>query len=374
MLITHLLAGLLIAYLNIDEVIAIIRKYDQPKPELIKAFNLSDRQAEAILEIKLRRLAKLEEIKIKTEQKEIADELAGIEQTLGSQARMKTLVKKELKADAKDYGDDRMSPLVDRPVAQAMREEERIPAESVTVVLSQQGWVRAGKGHEVDGAALNFKAGDGFLAQAQGRSNLPVFLLDTSGRSYSLLPHGLPSARSFGEPVSKWLTLAKGAHWVDILTGKENQKILVASSMGYGFVTAVDQLGSKNRAGKALVNVGKGALLIPAKITDLETQYLVAVSSIGRMLVFPVADLPELAKGKGNKIIGIPKAAFEDGSESCVAVTVMSEQDKLKVHTAKRHVSFKFKDLDAFQGERGRRGAMLPKGYRDVVSLEVVAK
>ena len=201
----HLLAGLLIAYLNIDEVIAIIRNNDEPKPVLMETFGLSDRQAEAILEIKLRRLAKLEEIKIKAEQQEIAEELESIEKTLNSQARMKTLVKKELTADAKEFGDDRMSPIVDRPVAQAMKEEERIPAEPVTVILSKQGWVRAGKGHELEGAGLNFKAGDGFLAQACGRSNQPVFLMDTTGRSYSLLPHGLPSARSFGEPVSKWV-------------------------------------------------------------------------------------------------------------------------------------------------------------------------
>jgi len=368
----HLLAGLLIAFLNIDEVIAIIRKYDEPKPELIKAFKLSDRQAEAILEIKLRRLAKLEEIKIKTEQKEIAEELDGIVQTLGSEARMKTLVKKELKADAKEYGDDRMSPIVDRPAAQAMKDEERIPAEPVTVILSKQGWVRSGKGHEIDGSGLNFKAGDGYLDQACGRSNLPVFLMDSAGRSYSLMPHGLPSARSFGEPVSKWLTLAAGAQWIDILAGKEEQKILVASSLGYGFVTSLKELGSKNRAGKSLVNVGKGELLVPVKVHDVETQYLAAVTSIGRLLVFPVADLPELAKGKGNKIINIPKAAFESGEEKCVAITVMNEKDKLKVYSGKRHVSFKFADLAAFQGERGRRGALLPKGYRDVKKLEVV--
>ena len=367
----HLLAGLLIAYLNIDEVIAIIRKYDSPKPKLMEAFKLSDRQAEAILEIKLRRLAKLEEIKIKTEQAEIAEELAQIELTLGSQARMKTLVKKELKADAKEYGDDRMSPIVDRPAALAMKDEERIPAEPVTVILSKQGWVRAGKGHEIDGSTLNFKAGDGYLDQACGRSNQPVFLLDSTGRSYNLMPHGLPSARSFGEPVSKWVKPAAGSHWVDILAGKEDQKVLLASSMGYGFVASVGDLSSKNKAGKGVVNVGKGELLTPAKVHDLETQYLVAVTSIGRLLVFPVADLPELAKGKGNKIINIPKAAFEAGEEKCVAIAVMSEADKLKVYSGKRHVSFKFKDLEAFQGERGRRGALLPKGYRDVKKLEV---
>lgn len=368
----HLLAGLLIAYLNIDEVIAIIRNNDEPKPVLIETFGLSDRQAEAILEIKLRRLAKLEEIKIKTEQQEIADELAYIEKTLGSEARMKTLVKNELKADAKEYGDTRLSPLVSRPVAQAMKAEERIPAEPVTVVLSQQGWVRAGKGHEIDGASLNFKAGDAFLDQACGRSNQAVFLLDSSGRSYSLLPHGLPSARSFGEPVSKWLNLAAGAHWVNIIAGKDTQQVLVASSLGYGFITKLQELGSKNRAGKSLVNVGAGQLLAPVKIHDIETQYLAAATSLGRLLVFPVAQLPELAKGKGNKIINIPKAAFSAGEESCVAVAVLGERDKLKVYSGKRHVSFKFKDLEAFQGERGRRGALLPKGYRDVKRLEVV--
>jgi topoisomerase-4 subunit A len=368
----HLLAGLLIAYLNIDEVIAIIRNHDEPKPVLMQTFGLSDLQAEAILEIKLRRLAKLEEIKIRTEQNEIEEELNGIALTLSSDARMRTLVKKELKEDAKDYGDHRMSPLVSRPVALAMKDEELAPVEPVTVILSKQGWVRAAKGHEIDGATLSFKGGDEYLNQAFGRSNQPVYLMDSSGRSFSLMPLGLPSARSFGEPVSKWLSLAPGAHWVDILAGKEDQKILLASSIGYGFVTTLNELNSKNRAGKSLVNVGGGELLKPIKLHGVEKNYLVALTSMGRLLVFPVAELPELAKGKGNKIIQISKETSETGEEKCLSIVVMTEKETLKVNTSKRHVSFKFADLAAFQGERGRRGAFLPKGYRDAQSLEVV--
>ena len=368
----HLLAGLLIAYLNIDEVIAIIRNHDEPKPVLMQTFGLSDLQAEAILEIKLRRLAKLEEIKIRTEQNEIEEELNGIALTLSSDARMRTLVKKELKEDAKDYGDHRMSPLVSRPVALAMKDEELAPVEPVTVILSKQGWVRAAKGHEIDGATLSFKGGDEYLNQAFGRSNQPVYLMDSSGRSFSLMPLGLPSARSFGEPVSKWLSLAPGAHWVDILAGKEDQKIVLASSIGYGFVTTLSELNSKNRAGKALMNVGGGELLKPIKLHGVEKNYLVALTSLGHVLVFPVAELPELAKGKGNKIIHIPKESFESGEEKCISIVVMTEKETLKVNTGKRHVSFKFADLVAFQGERGRRGALLPKGYRDAQSLEVL--
>ncbi|MDF1795284.1 MAG: DNA topoisomerase IV subunit A [Coxiellaceae bacterium] len=363
----HILDGLLIAYLNIDDVIRIIREADDPKKALIKKFKLSETQADAILEIKLRQLAKLEEIKIRGEQEELAKEKADIEQILGSKTRLKTLVKKELKADMEAYGDERKSPVVAREEAQAIREQDMIPAEAVTVVLSQKGWIRAAKGHEVNGAGLSYKSGDDFLQQAEGKSNEQVVLMDSTGRSYSLLAMGLPSARGQGDPVSKHLKPAPGASFITVMMAPEKQKLLLASDAGYGFVTELENLYSKNRAGKSMLKCPTDSqALKPQLVTDIEAQYLAVVTTAGYMLVYPIADLPELDKGKGNKLIGIPSAKLKSRDEFCVGVAVINEGSGLTLYSGKRKLSLKFKDIGHFQGERGRRGMVLPRGFRKV--------
>ncbi|MDF1653813.1 MAG: DNA topoisomerase IV subunit A [Coxiellaceae bacterium] len=363
----HILDGLLIAYLNIDAVIKIIREADDPKKALIKKFKLSERQAEAILEIKLRQLAKLEEVKIRGEQDELAKEKADIEQILGSKSRLKTLVKKELKADMEAYGDERKSPVVVREDAQAIREQDMLPAEAVTVVLSQKGWIRAAKGHEVNGAGLSYKSGDDFLQQAEGKSNEQVVLMDSTGRAYSLLAMGLPSARGQGDPVSKHLKPAPGASFITVMMAPEKQKLLLASDAGYGFVTELENLFSKNRAGKSMLKCPTDSkALKPQLVTDIEAQYLVVVTTAGYMLVYPIADLPELDKGKGNKLIGIPGAKLKAREEYCVGVAVVNEGAGLTLYSGKRKLNLKFKDLEHFQGERGRRGLVLPRGFRKV--------
>lgn len=368
----HILDALLIAYLNIDAVIKIIREEDKPKPVLMQQFKLSDTQADAILDIKLRQLAKLEEIKIKTEQGELSAEQAELEKILGSATRLKTLLKQELTEDKNSFGDTRRSPLVVREEAQAIKEEALLPSEPVTVVLSTKGWIRAAKGHEIDGTTLNYRSGDAFLAQTRGRSNEPVYLLDSSGKSYSLPAHSLPSARSLGEPLTSRLKPAAGCSFKAALMGQNTQHVLVASDAGYGFITTLDNLACKNKAGKAFLNCPKDSQpLTPRLIDDLETQYLAIVTTLGRCLVFPVADLPELPRGKGNKIISIPANALTERSEYCVGIAVLHENASLVLQAGKRTVTLKPKDLKHFQGERGRRGNLLPRGYRKVDQLSV---
>jgi topoisomerase IV subunit A len=368
----HILDALLIAYLNIDEVIKIIREEDEPRAALMKKFKLSEIQANAILDIKLRQLAKLEEVKIRGEQKELADEKADIETTLGSSARLKTLIKKELKADQEAYGDARRSPIVDRPDAQAIREEDRIPSEPVTVVLSTKGWVRAAKGHEVEGDKLSYKAGDAFLSQALGRSNESACLLDSTGRSYAVPAHSLPSARSQGEPLTKRLKPPAGSSFIDVLMAKPKDLVLLASDAGYGFVTEFENFYSKNKAGKALLRCPNGAQVLQAQyIRNFELQHLVAVTTEGRMLMFPLSCLPQLPKGKGNKIISIPAARVAAREEFCTALALIDEGCALTLYSGKRHITIKWKDLEHYQGERGRRGMKLPRGFRHVERMEM---
>ncbi len=371
----HLLEGLLIAYLNIDAVIKIIRTQDKPKPALIKKFKLSEKQAEAILEIKLRQLAKLEEIKIKAEQKELNKEREEIETILGSKQRLKTLIRNELKADQKKYGDERQSPIVQRKQAQAMREEEMVPAEPTCIILSKKGWVRAAKGHDIDGPGLNYKAGDEFLTQANGRTNEQVVFIDTSGRSYSLAAHTLPSARGQGEPLTKRLKPAPGMEFCGVLAGSGEQFCLLASDAGYGFVTQLQNLYTKNRNGKSCLKCPNGSkVLTPQLIDELEDQYLAAVTSTGYLLLFPVADLPELTKGKGNKIINVPADKLKSREEYCTALAILDEESDMTLYSGKRKLTIKQKDLDRFQGERARRGLKLPRGFRKVDRMERVEK
>lgn len=364
----HLLDGLLIAFLNIDEVIRIIREEDKPKPVLMERFGLSDVQAEAILDLKLRHLAKLEEMKIRGEQAELEAERLGLEKTLGSYSEMKKLLVSEFTADMEKYGDDRRSPIVMRKEAQALSESELTPSEPVTVVLSEKGWVRQAKGHEVDAAALSYKAGDGFFAKAEGRSNQFVHFLDSTGRSYSLLASSLPSARGQGEPLTGKLNPPPTSTFRGLLMGDNKQQVVLASSAGYGFVAQMGDLEAGNKNGKAILNVPNGALLIqPAVVTSPDTDLLAVLSTEGRLLVFPVKDLPQLAKGKGNKLMNIAL----DENESVLMVLAISEGQKLAVQSGSRHVTLRWSELDVYRGERGRRGAKLPRGYQKVDGMRI---
>ena len=371
----HILDALLIAFLNIDEVIEIIRTEDKPKPVLMKRFSLSDIQAEAILDLRLRNLAKLEEMKIKGEQKELADERKTLESLLGSKARLKTLIKKEIKEDAETYGDDRRSELVVREEAQAFKEEELISTEPVTVILSEGGWVRAAKGHDVDASTLAYKSGDKLKLSARGKSNQNAMFLDSTGRAYTLAAHTLPSARGMGEPLSGRVKPPSGASFEGLVIGDPTELCLVASDAGYGFITKLENLVSKNKAGKQLLSLPKGArVLSPAPVEDLENCEVVSITNEGRMLMFKLSQLPELAKGKGNKIINVPSARVAERVEFVVAVTVLKPGQILTVHSGKRYINLPLSDLEHYRGERGRRGNKLPRGFQKVDKVEVQDK
>ncbi|MEW6646606.1 MAG: DNA topoisomerase IV subunit A [Pseudomonadota bacterium] len=363
----HILDGLLIAFLNIDEVIHIIRTEDQPKPVLMARFGLSDEQAEAILELKLRHLAKLEEMKIRGEQDELAQERDALQKTLSSEARLKTLVKKELIADAENYGDERRSPLVERAAAQALDETVLVGVEPLTVVLSEKGWVRAGKGHDLDPTGLSYKAGDGYKDAARGKSNQLATFIDSTGRSYSLPAHTLPSARGQGEPLSGRVNPIAGATFESVLMGEDAELVLLASDAGYGFVAKLSDLHARNKAGKNVLNLPSGArVLPPQRVGNYDTDVIAAATNDGRLLVFPISELPQMPRGKGNKIIGIPanKAAMRE--EYVVATAVIPADGAVTLFAGKRHITLKAAELEHYRGERGRRGNKLPRGFQRV--------
>ncbi|MGM0951997.1 MAG: DNA topoisomerase IV subunit A [Pseudomonadota bacterium] len=370
----HLLEGLLVAYLNIDEVIEIIRYEDKPKTELMTRFGLSAEQAEAILELKLRHLAKLEEMKIRGEQDELSAERNELQTILGSEDRLRELIKTELQQDAETFGDDRRSPIVERQEARAFRESDLLSNDPVTIVLSDKGWVRAAKGHDIDPAGLNYKSGDRFALAARGRSNQQAIFLDSTGRAYALMAHTLPSARGQGEPLTGRINPPSGATFSGLVTGKPERKVLLATDAGYGFVTALDNMISKNRAGKAMVTVPKGAHLLPPVMVPetTATLYIASVSNEGRMLVFPLSELPELAKGKGNKMLSIPAARVQNREEYVVALTVFGADDQLEIQAGKRKLGLRFSDLEHYLGERGRRGHKLPRGLQRVDAIDVI--
>jgi topoisomerase-4 subunit A len=371
----HILEGLLVAYLNIDEIILLIRTEDKPKPALVKKFKISERQAEAILEIKLRQLAKLEEVKIRTEQKELSDERKTIEQLLKSSIRLKTLIKKEIVADAEKYGDARRSPLKQRDEAKAFSETELLPTEPVTIVLSERGWMRAAKGHDVDPTSLQYKSGDGYKFAVRGKSNQQAIFIDSTGRAYSLSAHTLPSARGQGEPISGRVNPPSGATFEGVVIGEEDKDVLLASDAGYGFVGKVGDLISKNRSGKNILNLSKGSQVLPVlMVNNYATDCIVAITNEGRMLMFPLSNLPKLAKGKGNKIVSIPTARVADRLEFVVALAVLDPTDSLTVFAGKRYHILKPSDLEHYRGERGRRGNKLPRGFQNVDRVEVVIK
>lgn len=368
----HVLEGLLIAYLNIDEVIAIIREEDDPKAELMARFNLSDRQAESILELRLRHLAKLEEMKLKGEMDELSKERKSLELLLSSETRLKSLIRKELTADAEKYGDDRRSEIKQRDAAKALSETELLPTEPLTIVLSASGWVRAAKGHDVDPASLNYRTGDRYLASVKTRSNQQVVFLDESGRSYSLPAHTLPSARGQGEPLSGRLQSAAEVRFIAVIAAENEQMILLSNTAGYGFVTRFDNLLAKNKAGKALFNLPEKAALLPPLVIDTETpQQLAVAAGDGRLLVFPISEVPELNKGKGVRLINIPQARFSSGQEWLQSVTLVPENHSLTLHAGRRHLTLKTTDLQHYAGERGKRGHKLPRGLQKVSAVEV---
>ena len=366
----HILDGLLIAYLNVDEVIKIIRTEDEPKPRLMKRFKLSDLQAEAILNLRLRNLAKLEEMKIRGEQDELEAERQDLDKTLKSSARLKTLIKREILADADAYGDERRTQLIEREAAQQIDETELISSEPVTVVLSQRGYARAAKGHDVDATALSYKSGDGYLASAAGRSNQLAMFIDSTGRVYSVLANTLPSARGQGEPLSSYFKPPDGSSFSGTMIGDPADRWLLASDAGYGFVAKLEELVTRNKAGKAVLRVPPGGTaVVPAVIPNDHECLVAAVSSIGRLVLFELDELPELGKGKGIKLINIPGKKYKDGDEQLVAVAVVPEEGHLLVQTANRTMTVKWDDLDDYYGERALRGRLLPKGWRKVTSM-----
>ena len=369
----HILDGLLAAYLNIDDVIAIIRREDQPKPVLIERFRLSDIQAEAILNLRLRNLAKLEEMRIRGEQDELNAERRLIEKTLNSPARLKTLMKKELLEDAEAHGDGRRTGVVERAAAQALDATTLVSSEPVTVVISRRGFARAARGHEIDPLTLSYKSGDGFLAAARGRSNQPALFIDSAGRVYSVMAHTLPSARGQGEPLSGRCKPPDGAAFCGAMIGDADQRYVVAGDSGYGFVARLGDLVSRNKAGKAVLRLAPGGkAVVPASVPAGVECVVAAVSSIGRLLMFELDELSERAKGKGNKLIDIPSRKYRSGEEKLVAVAVVPEGSDLSVHTGKRTMTIRWNDSQRYYGERALRGALLPKGWRSVERLAVL--
>lgn len=361
----HILAGLLIAYLDIDTVIKIIREEDKPKPALIAHFGIDEIQAEAILELKLRHLARLEEMEIRTEQDELAAQAAKLRDQLNNPESLKSLIIDELQADAKQHGDERRSPIVQRAEATALKESDLMPAEAITVVLSQAGWIRAAKG-DIDATSLNYRAGDRYLTHCAGKSNQRVFVLDSSGRSYALPASTLPSARSLGEPLTTKLNPPTGSRFVDLMMGDEQQAIVLASSQGYGFVSSVGNLDTNAKAGKALVNLSEGSELLPLIVIPPQADQLAVLSSSGRLLIFTLADLPVMGKGKGNKLMALDK------TEHIQAMVAFNAQSVLAIEAGARTLSIKGNDLSHYTSKRGLRGHLLPRGYQKVSSMRTI--
>ena len=361
----HILAGLLIAYLHIDEVIRIIREEDDPKAELMTRYDLTEIQANAILDIRLRQLARLEEIELKREQSDLEAEKAQIEAYLNNPDKLTGLMIEELTADMKEHGDKRQSPIVERTEATALKETDLAPSEPVTVIVSKSGWIRSAKGHDVDAANMNYRSGDAYLAHAQGKSNEKVYLMDNTGRSYRLDAHTLPSARGQGEPLTSLLKPTGGASFVNVLMGQDDNKLIMASSQGYGFINTFADLDTNQKAGKNVINFDDGCRLITHQIGEQDTLVGV-VSSAGHLLVYPLTELPMMKKGKGNKLIDL-----KDG-DSVVAITTFAEGDSLVLDSGKRTLTLKPMDIANFMGTRGRRGALLPKGFQKVSGVQKI--
>ena len=370
----HVLEGLLVVYLNVDEVIEIIRNEDDPKAALMARFDLSDTQTDAILDLRLRRLARLEEIAIQQERQRLDTERRGLERVLSSPRRLQTLIRKELQKDAETYGDARRSPLMERLPAQALAENAMLPSEPVTVVLSEKGWARAAKGHEINPETLNYKAGDQFLIAARGKSTQLVVFLDSTGRSYALPAHALPSARGQGEPLTGRLNPPDGASFVGVILGDPQDRYVMASDAGYGFITTLENLQSRQRVGKSVLNLPPNSRVLPPGPLGDGVDFLAVVSSLGRLLVFPLEQLPQLAKGKGSRLIAIPSAQAAARQEVLVAFTCLSNEQSLTLYCGQRHLTLKPADIANYTGSRAQRGVRLPRGFQRVDRLEVSAR
>ncbi len=369
----HILDGLLIAFLNIDEIIRIIRNQDHPRQALMTQFMLSEVQADAILDLRLRHLAKLEEIKIQTEQNELDKERKHLDSLLKSRAKLKRLVRDELLADAEEYGDNRRSPIIERTAAKALDHHALVAAEPITVVLSTKGWIRAAKGHEVEGPSLNFKPGDQFLCSVQGKTNDILVCLDSNGRTYSIAAHSLPSVRSFGEPLSGSCNPKPGATFRGLMIGNAETEYLLATNAGYGFIAPLGELNTRNKAGKATLRVADGTkVLIPQSVNDFDDDWIAVITNVGRLLIFTVGELPQLSKGKGVKLINVPTAKFKAREEFVVDITLFQEGNSLRVYSGKRYLNLKSVDFDNYVGARAQRGKFLPRGFRQVQSIITV--
>ena len=357
----HVLEGLLVAYLNIDEVIAIIRREEEPKPVMMQRFNLSGTQVDAILDLRLRHLMRLEAFKIKGERDQLEAERKTLEATLGSKKKLTRLLIKEISEDAEKYGDERRSVLVERDEAKALDETELLPSEPITVVLSRHGWIRSAKGHDVAPESLNYKSGDEFLAASSGRSNQTLALLDSTGRGYTLAAHKLPSARSQGEPLTGKLSPSDGASFVGVLLGDADTPCFLASDAGYGFITQLGELAARNKSGKAVLSVPKNAGVLPPQLlAEGEDQEVCVVTQEGRLLCFELAELPALSKGKGNKLIAVK------APDKVVAACVLPRSAALRLDSGKRHIALKDSDREGYRGARAQRGRKLPRGFQQV--------
>ncbi|NYT52404.1 MAG: DNA topoisomerase IV subunit A [Candidatus Vesicomyosocius endoextente] len=370
----HILKGLLIAFLNINEVIAVIREYDKPKPVLINHFKLNTIQAEAILELKLRHLAKLEEVRIRTEQQELVLERKQLELLLSSNSRLKNLIKKELKIIIKDFGNERRSNIKSNVnIAQAFSKDNLALSENVTVVLSNKGWVRRMKGHDIDPTILSYKAGDSYLTSVKGKSNKMVIFIDSTGRSYSLFAHSLSTALEQGEPLTVKLRPPSGAQFVDIIMGKTSQNILLSSDVGYGFIATIDDLLSSRQTGKVFLSLSKGAQVMQViNVDDVDNQLVALATNRGRLLVFSISELPMLSKGKGNKLIQIPVNSAKTRQEFVVSICILFETQQLRVNAGKHYLTIKSHSLNDYISNRARRGKLLPRGYQNVSSIKVI--
>ncbi|WP_191600313.1 DNA topoisomerase IV subunit A [Marinomonas algicola] len=368
----HILEGLLVAFLNIDEVIEIIRTEEKPKPVLMARFGITDIQAEAILELKLRHLAKLEEMRIRAEQDELEKERKQLEGLLSSDTKLKKLITKEIQEAIDQHGDDRRTPIVDRKESQAFSEEDLLSNDPITVVLSKQGWIRAGKGHDLDVAGLSYKSGDEYSLSVKGRSNQTLILFASNGRTYSLKAHLLPSARGQGEPITGRISLEKETHIVAAMLDSDDSYYLISSDAGYGYIARLGDLHAKNKAGKASLTLPAGSQVVqPIKVASPENSDIVVVSNEGRMLVFKASSLPQMSKGKGNKMLSIPAVRAASREEFVQLVTSVLAEDLLLAHSGKRFLSMTAKDLEEYRGERGRRGLKLPRGFQRVDLFEV---
>lgn len=369
----HVLQGLLVAYLDIDEVIRIVRQEDEPAAALMARFGLSEIQAQAILDLRLRHLARLEEQKLRAEQASLESERDGIDATLGSEHKLRALMRGELEDAARRYGDARRTLLVERPQAQALDESQLVPAEPVTVVLSEKGWVRAAKGHDIAAEELNYRAGDGYFMSAQGRSNQQAVFIDSTGRCYSLAAHSLPSAKGFGEPLSGRLTPPDGAQFRGVLLGPPELRALLACDAGYGFLIRLDALYARNKSGRSVLNVPADAgVLRPAALVDPASDEIAVLTNAGRLLVFSARELPELERGKGVRLITLPGARDAAQQERVLFCTALPTGARLRLNAGQRHMVLKPSELDPFRGARARRGEKLPRGLQRVDGVVVV--